>query len=1043
MASYRKVSRCPDTLFLSPAKTFAMLKSKVQSEEQIACGLREQHKVDLQQTMGKTLNIWESNENLYKFGELEALTISPTKTPKKSLGYSYPDCNGQTVKVQLFRPPSRPVMESTVVLPRYTRRASLSTRQSSEHDASFMETMSVSSPSPVGMKFRKRKADQEINRVCSNEAFTSESRGDNPQNADVDFFTPRKARIQSCVVSLEKLNTPKMFAYLKKGLRRGVVEQEESDDFIKPSEPPDRVVHANYGCRANVDKIDRYNASRRGPQIQNVVTQDTSDFTDDESDTSYPEETPSASVVPEHALYEDPVLLTSPRIFIPKKNNTVLINKKWPKFTPVPLHKNRVDTRLKQWFLRRNHRGVFVEGIHVDKKTPWNSNIIVERLSHNVLKTFSGKIYNLVGKMNLDADSELPMWLLMMFVNGFPANWKALFERCLSELKDGRGRVNTENRSKITRTITEKTRKQRPEKKTVRTSKYETENLEEKTFISSTKVTRSGRTVKPPLEHWKGGRVILDRDMNVTIFEGYNTSVNIYDVSIEKSNGKSQAYLHSDKGQKGHEPSKGGVKAAPMKKVKTSKSRREENTSVLIKAANVKMQNHCISNSKEQLNNKKQAPPRKPKKQPVQRSRTKECSASPVKRSRRRHISPHFDTVDDQFVESEDQHEEEEENEVDEHVSNNTQSQHNLKKIPVLESKKILNAPPPRRSMRKHTPNRFYDSYEEMSVFESEEEQELRQNHPTSISHEPSSLEQEKAKERLSTLTKNPGKRKPLQKSRKSHRKNIKSLSPTNQTLFKKTLKRGHDLSHDSEDDAWMEDELEKLQQALNKYPSNMPSYWNKVAEMVGTRSAVECHNKDMSLQDIHTHVETMREIQKKKVTAPKANGNDKEHALISAGLKTFKRKQQVRQFLETMPRENTANAFSAPQNNRFELPSNLSEEDFSMGNPEPVTPLSQYLPKVKTPRAGLAANIMFSPNRNEEDRYVHQFQQMDNKNQRKNRKRVKAKNDIPSSSAKRELKPLKNQANDSFIVWEMFPEKPSFGSDSGEEEDYYFSDVE
>lgn len=44
-------------------------------------------------------------------------------------------------------------------------------------------------------------------------------------------------------------------------------------------------------------------------------------------------------------------------------------------------------------------------------------------------------------------------------------------------------------------------------------------------FASSTKVSRSGRLIKPPLEYWKGGRVILDAHMNVTVFEGYDTSI--------------------------------------------------------------------------------------------------------------------------------------------------------------------------------------------------------------------------------------------------------------------------------------------------------------------------------------------------------------------------------------------------------------------------------------------------------------------------------------------------------------------------------------
>lgn len=36
---------------------------------------------------------------------------------------------------------------------------------------------------------------------------------------------------------------------------------------------------------------------------------------------------------------------------------------------------------------------------------PWNSNIIVERFSNYVLKTVTGKVYILVGKMNLGVDS--------------------------------------------------------------------------------------------------------------------------------------------------------------------------------------------------------------------------------------------------------------------------------------------------------------------------------------------------------------------------------------------------------------------------------------------------------------------------------------------------------------------------------------------------------------------------------------------------------------------------------------------------------------
>lgn len=42
--------------------------------------------------------------------------------------------------------------------------------------------------------------------------------------------------------------------------------------------------------------------------------------------------------------------------------------------------------------------------------------------------------------------------------------------------------------------------------------------------LGNAKVSRSGRTIKPPLEYWKGGRIVMDSDMNVTIHEAYSTS---------------------------------------------------------------------------------------------------------------------------------------------------------------------------------------------------------------------------------------------------------------------------------------------------------------------------------------------------------------------------------------------------------------------------------------------------------------------------------------------------------------------------------------
>lgn len=49
--------------------------------------------------------------------------------------------------------------------------------------------------------------------------------------------------------------------------------------------------------------------------------------------------------------------------------------------------------------------------------------------------------------------------------------------------------------------------------------------------VSSANVSRSGRLIKTPLEYWKGARVFVDSDMNVTIHGGYDNSSMLYSVS--------------------------------------------------------------------------------------------------------------------------------------------------------------------------------------------------------------------------------------------------------------------------------------------------------------------------------------------------------------------------------------------------------------------------------------------------------------------------------------------------------------------------------
>lgn len=118
---------------------------------------------------------------------------------------------------------------------------------------------------------------------------------------------------------------------------------------------------------------------------------------------------------------------------------------------------------------------------------------------------------------------------------------------------------------------------------------------------------------------------------------------------------------------------------------------------------------------------------------------------------------------------------------------------------------------------------------------------------------------------------------------------------------------------------------------------------------------------------------------------------------MISAGVGTLKRKQQVRHFLETMPKENVDDVFSCSymQNKRFQVgcslhqcftpsqsqsvspsglsaqipstyESNLSDDpDITLRNVEPVTPMATGFPEVKTPQClHITPGMMGSPNR-------------------------------------------------------------------------------
>ncbi|NWV84842.1 M18BP protein, partial [Dasyornis broadbenti] len=102
---------------------------------------------------------------------------------------------------------------------------------------------------------------------------------------------------------------------------------------------------------------------------------------------------------------------------------------------------------------------------------------------------------------------------------------------------------------------------------------------------------------------------------------------------------------------------------------------------------------------------------------------------------------------------------------------------------------------------------------------------------------------------------------------------------------------------------------------AIASFPKHRSGFWQEVAMAVGSRSAEECHGKYLEEQQGKDSKQ-----QPKKTTSGKAEQKnnscllpaDKKEPVVTARVGTFKRKQQMREFLEQLPKDNHDDVFSA-----------------------------------------------------------------------------------------------------------------------------------
>ncbi|XP_068436409.1 mis18-binding protein 1 [Clinocottus analis] len=1084
MASYNNLLHHRTPSFESPAKVFAKLKLKVQGKGicadssftgNNACNVSDKHgAVVFKSPRKRAESTWMTEEFTGNqrtgsyHNKAQAWTFSPISSPQKTVAYSDISKHVEEMPPVTERGDGHTAfLESTAVSPssslvnrkqirtepphirasggfKVTSRTPVKVQPVEDDFESsvFVEGCAPLSPvymfSPLRTRLKRQRELQEFNNVTSStkqvsngysslqqerkssRAFSGDTntcfagvgraRGLSDDPSEVNQFThkplvpsPRATTITRCFIPVEKcplMSPSKMFAYMKK--RESKTKQTEvhkvsssTKDLFNTSTfhqsedaSPPSTVH-NMGEMEDI-------AFRSVPERVAPVNRSRVESADSQSDTDPSADVLSLATSPQPVLFEDSLLLNTPQISIPKKKEAVFKRNKWPQSIKFP---SESVIYLRKWFLRKNHKGLFVDGIHQDKKIPWNSNIIVDRVSSNVVKTITGKVYILVDKMKMSLDSGLPKWLLKKFVNGFPPDWKALYEKFLSQSRDDSSSEtarNSEGRVAMLKTKSEMSSITR----TVKRHKKPSDSCRSDS-LSRPNVSRSGRVIKPPLEYWKGGRVLLDAHMNVTIHECYDTSICI-PVSKRALNKPTNVHLACSEGRQQSESASDKEASVPLRRVKAALRKR---------------------NSGKIKPGKKPSSSPEPPVEPIHSP--EEWSGRQTRSSRRGSTAEktlHVDTVPQKQREP-----------VKPSTRRSKKQTHDITSPSgsVLGSNSSDNGAVGRKksgkevhrkrgckNLKKPRPCYVFPS-SESSESSDEIEKELEKR--TRITQ---------TKQQRSKFTKSSSPTKPLPKLTRSSKKNLKATEGNAAT------------PQDQDADEWTEAELMKLHEAVSYYPKHMSGYWTKVGRLVGTRSAEECHFQHTSKGTCPTPAKRPKNPKKEKMEAPK----DPVHQVISARAGTLKRKQQVRQFLEAMPREDVEDGFNSAymQNKRFEMPSLCpSDHDFTLSEMEPLTPTSTRFPEVKTPQClHITPGMMGSPNRSNNDKYVYQLQKRMKKNQFNVCKQApSSKNFTPSPSMKRAMRKCGNTENDTFVVWEMFPGNDGAQSESGEEEDFYFSD--
>ncbi|KAM4667363.1 mis18-binding protein 1 [Amazona ochrocephala] len=757
----------------------------------------------------------------------------------------------------------------------------------------------------------------------------------------------------------------------------------------------------------------------------------------------------------------------SPKVHVPQKQ-------KAKEGSKVPLNKPHTDQVagetdkeknicLTSWRIKvmDGNTALCVVGKPKDMKdVVWHSDAIMERIARNQVKTSTGSIYLLEGKINsaLMRKEGFPYRFIRRFTYGFSQKWKEYMEEFLEERRRKERKQNSaenedeESDSVVGADVLKNGKDSAGGVKTpeARNTTYEVlPKNSENTFttpnhnsiLSDQVLTRSGRLVKPPLSFWCGQREFVDQDLNVTIKYGGTDYLSMLSSSkksqrrmssTSKKNKKKKLTKTteemSERQSKGKNNEKGVSSKREAKSTGSSKARhfisnddvsdsavnsaKTKQLSVKLTPLNTRALNKCSSRTpatskenreaehgeltvyqeayKYSLRSAQQRHRDKPlTEEPSSKDEEEESSEDIplfVKRKTKPILKPE---IHNSKASSNCRRSQDDANRVScepRTVKHMTATYNVLLRQSVPKSKDgsdlLEGETPSTRSRTSHLPDNAVRTTNRISLprlIEPDTESESNEE-AFHVEEKDLKLSDRKTKYKVADTAKPSA-----AKSRESEREKVQKPLQ----LFPRA------------GDAWSEEELHKLYRqvvvlflqgkgslghweihaggvATASFPKHRNGFWVEVAMVVGSRSAEECQQKYAEQQATGSKMH----VRKATASGKSEQKDKKEPVTITAKVGTLKRKQQMRDFLEHLPKDNHDDVFTATpfQNRKVKLPTFRGSQDddddaFALTD-NPITPSSAVVPMAKTPQCEHISPGMLVPiNRNDYDKYVFRMQ--------------------------------------------------------------------